>query len=455
MYKLRDYQKESVKAGLELIESGKNGLIVLPTGTGKSLVIAQIVIRSGLKAIVLQPTKEILEQNLEKTRNFGIEDIGVFSASMGEKSVGRITFGTIGTVIKQSERFGDFQLIIVDEADLVNSKGGQYEKFITGLNLPVIGLTATPYRMRNYRNRNGHAVAESRILTRTRPRIFDTIKHIVQISDMFERGYLCGVKYKCSAGYRSEAIESNSTGQGYDEESLRKYNSEHRVVEKIVKQVSESESKHILIFTHFKTESAEVIDRLARIGIECAEISGETKKKDRELLLKRFKSGDVRCVVNVGVLTVGFDFPALDCVIIGRPTKSIRLFYQMCGRGLRPHPGKRFCEIVDICDNVERFGKIETFEIVDSSPSGNELWRLRSNVGFLTGINLEDGKDLERKQTEIPTGSKPENTEITFGKYKGKKLKDLDAGYLKWCVGKFDPGKWRLLFEKELARRSV
>ena len=456
---LRQYQKDAVNSGLSILNGkNKNGLLVLPTGTGKSLVIAEIIKRSKKKTIVLQPTKEILEQNLSKIKRFGMQDIGVFSASMNEKTIGKTTIATIGTIIKHKDSFQDFELMIIDEAHLVNSKGGQYEEFINSLNIPVIGLTATPFRMKYYINRYGNdePVVESRFLTRTRPRIFNTILHVTQVPDMFNEGFLCPVEYNYINDYDSKKIRNNSTGQGYDENSLHIYNENQNIVQKIVDEVVTSESKHILIFTHFRDESQQVIDKLSQHNIACKEVSGQTKKKDRERILDDFTLGNIRCVVNVGVLTVGFDFPELDHIIIGRPTKSLSLFYQISGRGLRTADNKDLCKITDLCDNIKRFGEINSFVVEDIS-KGNELWRLKSNIGYLTGVNLSNGDDLEERQMAThreKESAKTGDLIIPFGKYKDTKISELDESYMEWAVDNFDNGKWKTIFKNELKRRD-
>jgi len=457
MYKLRQYQKEAVDAGLDIIATKKNGVLVQPTASGKSLVIASIVKKSGLKTIILQPTKEILEQNLEKIKAFGIMDIGIFSASMGEKTIGDVTIATIGSIIRHKDRFREFELIIVDECDLVNSKGGQYEEFINSLKVPVIGLTATPYRMRYYMNSfgNGEPVVESRFLTRTRPRIFSTIKYITQIPEMFDNGYLCPIEYETDGNYDSKKIKSNSTGQGYDEDSLLSYNQGQDIVSKAVRAVTASTTKYKLVFTHFREESQEVIERLSMLNIRCEEISGKTPRKDREKILEEFRQGKT-CVVNVGVLVAGYDFPELDHIIFARPTKSLRLYSQICGRGLRIAPGKEHCIITDLCDNVKRFGKINSFVIEDCSDNRG-LWRLKSDKGYLTGVNLISGQDLEGKRKSSTKKEKKAAASgdllIPFGKYSGARLSDLEQGYMAWCVKTFDPGKWKNIFKAEIERR--
>jgi len=458
VYKLRDYQKKAVDAGIEIITSKKNGVLVLPTASGKSLIIAEIVKKSKKKTIILQPTKEILEQNLEKLKAFGMVDVGVFSASMGKKTVGKITVATIGSIIKHKEKFAEFELIVIDECDLVNSKGGQYENFINSLGVPVIGMTATPYRMRYYKNSfgNNEPVVESRFLTRTRPRIFSTISHITQIPDMFKEGYLCPIKYEAENTYDSTKIKSNSTGQGYVDSALLKYNTDQDIISKAVKAVRESNAKHKLIFMNFREESERVIEQLAQLNIRCEEISGITKKHDRERILRDFKAGETN-VVNVGVLVAGYDFPELDHIIFARPTKSLRLYSQICGRGLRIAPDKKYCIITDLCDNVNRFGEINSFYIEDIS-DGKELWRLRSNKGYLTGVNLITGKDLEDRQMTTQKDKKQAASGdllLPFGKYNGTKISDLDKSYMEWCIENFDKkNKWRRFFKAEIKRRK-
>lgn len=452
----RQYQEKAIQAGIQSLNSGDNGIIVAPTGSGKSIIIAEIIKRTGKKTIVLQPTKEILEQNLSKLQNY-TEQIGIFSASMNRKTIGQITLATIGTIIKHKEVFYEFEQIIVDECHLVSSQGGQYEEFISALILPTLGLTATPYRMRNYINyKTKEPVVEIRFLTRTRPRIFKKIVHITQLPELFEQGYLCPVKYITNMNYDSRQIKSNSTGQGYDDTALFNYNFAQNITDKITNACEASKAKHVLIFTKFREESKRVIERLGKVGLKCEEVSGETPAKDRERILSDFKAGRLKFVVNVGTMTTGFDFPELDCIIIGRPTKSVALAYQMLGRGLRTCKGKEYCTVIDLCDNVRRIGELHTFTITDTSQNEIGLWRLKSSKGYLTGINLITGQDIEapKLKNNNPTQTTTGNTKMPFGKHKGKPLKKLDYYYLQWAVKTFDAGnKLTELLIAELDRR--
>ncbi len=446
-YVLRHYQQVAVDDAIQCFKTKKNGILVLPTGSGKSLIVASIVTSLGGKTIILQPTKEILEQNKDKLEAAGYYDIGVYSASVGRKDIDHVTFATIGSVVRKRELFDQFDRIIVDECHRVNSKGGMYEDFINGLGLPTIGLTATPYRMRNYNHHGtGEHVAESRILTRTRPRIFNKIAHITQVSTLFDAGYLCPLNYGWQNDYDSKKIKSTSTGQGFDDSALQRYNEQQQITKKMIAIVSGTERKHCLAFTKFTSESLKVITGLEDRGIRCAEVSAKTKKRVRERILRDFKDGRIKCVVNVGVLTTGFDFPELDCIVLGRPTKSVSLYYQMVGRGVRIADQKPSCALYDLCDNVKRFGKIETFEVYDQN--GNDMWRLRSDRGNLTGVDVATGENLENVK------ARPGETIITFGKHKDKKVSEVDTEYLEWCVENFDSGKWKTLFKTELRNRK-
>lgn len=455
MYKLRPYQQKAVSDVESALATRKNGIVVMPAGSGKSLIIAEIASRCGGKTVILQPTKEILEQNLAKLQSYGSWDIGVYSASMNEKTIGSITFATIGTIIKKKSAFSNFNRIVVDECHRVNSKGGQYEEFISHLGIPTIGLTATPYRMRNYRDmRTGAFVAESRILTRTRPRIFQQIIHITQLQELFRNGFLSPLDYTCYTDYDSKQIKATSTEQGFDDKALELYNKEKQIPAKIIGEVGKTDREHILIFTPFVSESDAVVEGLRRVGISCGTVSAKTPKHEREDLIDAFRAGEIRCVVNVGVLTTGFDYPELDCIILGRVTKSVALYYQMIGRGVRPYPGKQSCKVIDLTDNVQRFGKIETFELFDRNENG--MWRLRSDAGPLTGVDVATGRDLEQIKRKYSQKDKDlaGDLVITFGKYKDQKLKDLPGSYLAWAIENFDNGRWKKVFQDELGRRT-
>lgn len=455
MFKLRPYQQEAVEKGIAFLSGSEKGgaIIVAPTGSGKSLIIASIAHRLSGKTLVLQPSKEILESNLEKAHAIGIDDIGVYSASAGRKDLGNLVFATIGSITNKKELFDDFQHLIIDECHAVNAKGGMYQDLIDYMGGKVLGLTATPYRLHAYSDmRTGKLSVVAKFLHRTRPRLFNKIIHITQIQDLYAQKYLCPVDYVTDPGYNHGEIRLNSTGMDFDENSLFAYNLAHSVVEKTSKIIQEEKSKHLLVFMSSVEEATQLSDYVMRGGVSSAIISAKTPKKEREDILRRFKSGEIRVVCNFGTLTTGYDFPELDCVILGRPTQSVALYYQMVGRGIRIAPGKEKVRIIDICGNVKRFGKIENFEITEEKP---ELHRLKSDVSYLSGYDFYSNIDLESNDYRGVTETEFKRSDeiIRFGVHKGKHVATIPNGYLVWAKENMK-GSWQKMFQKEFERRE-
>lgn len=360
MIKPWDFQIKAIDIGVQFFRDRSNrehGIIVISTGGGKSLISANIAKELGEDVLILQPSKEILEQNYEKLVNYGYK-ASIYSASMNQKKISSITFATIGSVISKKDHFRHFKNIIVDECDLVNAKGGMYSELIKHIpNVKVLGLTATPYRLAS--NSFG---TELRFITRTKPRVFSRLLYYVQTGDLFRDGKLCPLVYHEIKGFDRSKLRLNSNGSDYDEKALMRYYKSSGFEEKLVRVVQRLiavKRKNILVFTRGLQEAY----NLQRYIMGSVVITGETPKKEREKILADFKSGIIRVVINVGVLCVGFDFPQLETVVMARPTLSLRLWYQIVGRGTRIHPSKPNCWIVDMCDNLRVFGKVEDLRI--------------------------------------------------------------------------------------------
>lgn len=459
-FEYRDYQEQSIGQGINFFEKGlrnqlgqpKNGVIVIPTGGGKSVVIAGIASNLEGNTLVLQPSKEILRQNFNKTKAFGDSDfapnLGVYSASFGLKQRRKITFATIGSVHKRPELFEHFDHIIFDECHGANAKGGMYKDFFAKIGKPVLGLTATPYRLHGATSFNNSQI---KFITRTRPRVFDDIIHITQNKTLFDRNYLCPIEYIDEKG-ALDKLQYNSTGADFTDSSLREFADQglrHRMVEII----AASSAKHILGFAPFIDDAIAISDALNALGINTAYVTGTTDGRVRDAILEGFQSGYYRAVINVGVLTTGFDFPELDMVVNGRPTNSLSLYYQITGRGIRIHPNKEKFTYVDLGGNIERFGRLENFEIVEPSPG---MHRLKSEVGFLTGIDLVTRHDLEaaRASAKPISQSLPSNdSKMKFGKYQGQCIKTVPIHYLTWVTKSFGDGWAKQTCEDEINRR--
>ena len=382
-YQLRDYQQQASNAAVHAFKSksGKNGLLILPTGSGKSLIIADIASRLDGSLLVLQPSKEILEQNYAKLCSYGVMDVGIFSASAGRKDINRITFAMIGSVMNKMEQFAHFKYVLIDECHLVNSKGGMYEKFINAEERVVIGLTATPYRLTN----NIDGTSQLKFLTRTRPRIFEKVLYYCQVRDLLAKGYLAKLRYFDLTNIDMTRVRSNSTGAGYNDQSLIQeyersgfYQQLISTVKRLLRPKSGIPRKGILVFTQFRSEAEKLVSEIPLSAI----VTGDTPKNERETILKAFKKGLIQVVANVGVLTTGFDYPELDTVVMARPTKSLALYYQIVGRAIRPSEGKDGW-FVDLCGNYRKFGKVDDLLI---SNLGREKWCVTSNGKQLTNV---------------------------------------------------------------------
>jgi len=379
-FSLRKYQQDAVDSAIKFFSSQRNfnAIEVLPTGAGKSLVIANTVKNIEGNTLIFQPSKEILEQNLCKIRSYGF-DASVYSASLGSKNISKITLATIGSVVRTPEQFTGFKNVIIDECHLVNSKGGMYKEFLDAIGQPkVLGLTATPYRL----STDGFGGSILKFLTRTRPRVFDEMIYYCQCRELYDEGFWSPLKYYQVSGFDSSMIAPNSTGAEYDDESVKRYYTEIDFATRLLdvaQRLKNANRRGVLIFTRFIDESRFVVQNVPGAVI----ITGETPSKERADIISKFKSGQIPVVCNVGVLTTGFDYPELDTVLIARPTMSLALYYQMIGRAVRPHKDKKEAWIVDICDNHRRFGRVEDLAI---DTEGNGKWFVRSGGKQLTNV---------------------------------------------------------------------
>ena len=392
-YILRTYQKQASQAAIKAFKEFKrNGLLILPTGSGKSLIIADIAANLDEPLIVFCPSKEILEQNVEKFRSYGIIDYGVYSASAGSKEINRITFATIGSVNNHVEDFDRFKYVIIDEAHFVNSRGGMYENFINSGNRIVVGLTATPYRL----SPSYYGGSELKFLTRTRPRIFTDVLYFCQIGELLSKGYLAELKYfdvSSKVSFNIDNVRTNTTGSDYDEKSLQLeyersgfiYDLENWTL-RVLNPNDGSKRNGVLVFTRFVKEAQHLVDRLNAKGIDSAIVTGETHKKEREQILEAFKKKIIKVVANVNCLSVGFDYPALDTIIIASPTKSLARYYQQVGRIIRPDKSKKSGWVIDMCSNYKRFGAVS--DLLIECPVGTQKWMITSKGRQLTNKPL-------------------------------------------------------------------
>lgn len=371
-YVLRGYQQNAANAAVSFLKNpkhaGRNGLIVMPTGAGKSLVIAAIASQLGEPVLVFQPSKELVQQNAEKLRGYGYFP-AIWSASLGKKRLGLITLATIGSVMGNAEAFKTFRYVLIDEAHLVNAQGGMYRDFLALLDhARVVGLTATPYRLAS----SSSGGSELRFLTRTRPRIFHDVIYYLNLAPLFRAGFLAPLTYHEPTLIDSSKLRLNSTGADYDDRALQLYLKDIGFTSRLqahTHQLLSTGHRSLLAFTRF-TEEAEALVAAVPGG---AVVSANTPADQRDKVLWSFKKGLTRYVANVGVLSTGFDYPELTTVVLARPTMSLALYYQQVGRVIRPHPSKPTAHVVDLVGLKKRFGPIEQLWMQPGGKTG-EQW---------------------------------------------------------------------------------
>ena len=377
----RPYQVEAINAGVNFFQSKEAvapAIEILPTGSGKSVVIANIGKELVEPTVVFQPSKEILEQNYKKFCSYGYR-AGIYSASAGVKQIQHLTFATIGSIAKKHHLFRHVKNIIMDECHLCNSEEGMYSDFFKAVpEARILGLTATPYRLTT-----GIDGAMLKFLTRTNPRVFTKVLYYIQNDVLFNAGHLARLEYFSFDVIDRTKLTMNAAGTDFTAASVANY---YRTIDMpgiTVKYARKllARRKNLLVFCSLISEANQVAKQIPGSVV----LTGETDKDLRTKILARFVNGKIRCVINVGVLTTGFDYPELETVLIARGTMSLALYYQIVGRAMRPHSEKESAWIVDLGGNIDFFGKIETMRIEQNdrgqyfiSNNGRQL----TNVAF-------------------------------------------------------------------------
>lgn len=357
-FTLRPYQQEAVDATLKHFrKSDESAVIVLPTGAGKSLVIAELARLAKRKILVLTHVKELVEQNHAKYQSYGLEG-GVFSAGLKRKeNRHQVTFASVQSVSANLDQFRDeYSLIIIDECHRVSGEEtSQYQRIIELLrqqndSLKVLGLTATPYRLAmgwiyrfHYRG----------FVRSDEDKPFQHCIFELPLSYMINRGFLTKPELvnAAVAQYDFSALAQDRFGE-YAEKDVNQLLSKHqRVTRAIIEQVMElaAQRKGVMIFAATVDHAREITGYLPEH--HTALITGATDLNERALLIQRFKQRQLKYLVNVSVLTTGFDAPHVDFIAILRPTQSVSLYQQIVGRGLRLDEGKQDCLVIDYAGN--------------------------------------------------------------------------------------------------------
>lgn len=374
MYKLRTYQQEAVDKTLSYFRKKRDpALIVLPTGAGKSLVIAELARIARGRVLVLAHVKELVEQNYQKYTSYGLE-AGIFSASLGKKDWDqKAIFGSVQSVARAPDDFFQgFSLLIIDECHRVAEDGDtQYQEVIQKLKvnspeLCILGLTATPYRLGLGWIYEYSSTGE---LKTEQKRFFSQCVYELPLSYMIKNKFLTQpvkVDIPVTCYDFSELTERKKMYTTAEVEELLK--NQKRLTPLIVKNIIDIterfERQGVMIFSASVKHAEEILSYLPEGQAKL--VVGDTEISERDEIVEDFKNKKFRYLVNVSVLTTGFDAPHVDVIAILRPTESNSLYQQIVGRGLRLEPGKTDCFILDYTGMGH---DIYTPEISDKKPS--------------------------------------------------------------------------------------
>jgi len=374
-FELRDYQRESVDGlyNYWASKAGDNPLIVAPTGSGKTAILAQIIKDAmsypDTRVLVVTHVKELLEQGASGLLKLYPEaDFGIYSAGLKQKVLNKpITFAGIQSVWERAyDMVPAPDLVLIDEAHLLpKNTETRYNRFIADLKIcnpdvKVVGLTATPYRL------------DSGYLHKGKGAIFDGIAHDIPISLLMDQGYLSPVISK--GGLKQIDLTGvGKRGGEFIESELATAASDPELIESTVKEIVTlaKDRKSWLVFSSGVNHAHLLADEFEKYFINVKVVTGTDSSAVREKTIADFKSGKLQCLINVNVLTTGFDHPGVDCVCLVRATASCGLYIQCIGRGTRVAEGKENCLILDYGSNVERFGFIDTANPKDKMGGGD------------------------------------------------------------------------------------
>jgi len=363
---LRPYQQDALAAAFDAITSRPGDkLIVLPTGTGKALCIADFI--DGMleafpeyRIINLVHSRELVEQNFEETmRHMPSCPAGIYCAGLNRRDAdAQVLFASIQSVQSKAAIIAWADLIIVDEAHAIpHNEDTGYRSFISALRannpaMRVVGFTATPYRLDRGMLHEGDGA------------LFDEIVYEYDLVSAIGDGYLAepvavsGDRQIDTSGIKTR---NGEFVPGQLEAAAMDGDNTTAIVDEIMSHGA-TRRGWIVFGTGVKHCKA-LRDELRHRGVSCDGVFAKTPSAERREIIAAFKRQEIRCLVSVVALTTGFNAPHVDLVALARPTKSAGLYVQAVGRGTRLSGGKSNCLVLDFGGNIERFGPIDKIRV--------------------------------------------------------------------------------------------
>ncbi len=376
---LRDYQQKAVDESWAQACRGEIPIIVSPTGSGKTYMAAALTARAraeGMKVLILTPRREILEQTIKKVELFGIPttDIGIIMGTDSHGIYCPVQIASTSTLVRRAARSDAClplaDLLIIDEAHLSLSEKlkARVLDYYAKRHKLIIGMTATPAR------RSGHGLgAFFTKLIRTL-----SVKELIKLGDLVPGSYWGG----SLPDMAKVAVSKGDWVMTAASKRCRRPILVGNVVQQWLRLAGD---RHTICFCCDKMHVHAVADQFIRAGVSACAITDSTPSAERDALMKQFRARKIQILCNVGIASIGFDVPTVDCIIQARPTKSLVLHLQQIGRGLRAHDGKKDCMVLDHAGNVLEHRKAEE----------GQFWTLE------TGTRVQDRQAKKRKSKPV------------------------------------------------------
>jgi DNA repair protein RadD len=350
-------QRAAHDAVVSALDAGiRRPLLVAPMAWGKSLLLAMLAstfARRGQRTLILAHRRELLQQNSGTLRRFDpAADVGLCSASLQhDNTSAQIVVGGTATIYRRLHRLGHIDVVLLDEAHRITiGSATMLVRILAGLgNPPLIGLTATPFRG------DGVSLIESGL--------FETIAHEVTISDALAVGRLCPLVSKSPRVGRIDTSGVSVVGGEFNSAQLERAamagDTTRLAVARTVEVARAENRKSWIIFSSGVAHAEAIGAELNRHGISNAVVVGTTAGDERGDVIERFRAGQITALINCNVFTEGFDATCIDLVAFMRATCSPVLWIQGSGRGMRLHPGKVDCRLLDFGNNIQRHGPVD------------------------------------------------------------------------------------------------
>jgi DNA repair protein RadD len=345
---LRPYQHEAIRLVDDALARGcRAPLLCLATGSGKTVIAAEIIRRAvsrGERTLFLAPRRELIWQTSAKLRDVGVEHgLLLAGAEHREDRDAAVQVASIDTVLARAVRRDTLQLpdvgvVIVDEAHLSVTKA-RHELLHRWPDAVRIGLTATPTR------RDGRALGL----------LYDALLEPITVADLTAAGFLVRARYfsLSEPDLRGVRLIAGDYHQGELDAAVN----QPKLVGDVVQHwLTHANDRRTVVFASSIAHSVALCEAFCRAGVAAEHVDASTPREVRDEMFVRFRQGRTQVLCNCFLASYGFDLPDLSCVVLARPTKSLMLYLQMLGRGLRPAPGKSDCLVLDHAGAVHQHG---------------------------------------------------------------------------------------------------